>query len=138
VSGPPGAGLCPDGAAAIVVPTTVQAATVAAVALDAPVRTFELMEERLYQSGGQYWLGSRSVSGGEGQVQPVLGPLAADGIRFRFLDSAGASTVQPSEVRLIGLTVRGVSDGAIVTPTSPGPAVVADSLSADIELRNVQ
>ena len=138
VGGPPAPGVCPDGGEAVVVPTTVPAATVSAVTLDAPIRTFELMEERLYQSGGQYWLGSRSVSGGEGQVQPVLGPLAADGIRFSYLAAAGAPTSQASEVRLIGLTVRGVSDGAIVTPTAPGPAVVAESLSAEIELRNVQ
>jgi len=138
VVGPPALGVCPDGGEAVVVPTTLPAATVGAVTPDAPIRTFELMEERLYQSGAQYWLGSRSVSGGEGQVQPVLGPLAADGIRFRFFDAAGAPTSQPSEVRLIGLTVRGVTDGAIVTPTALGPAVVAESLSADIELRNVQ
>lgn len=138
VSGPAGAGLCPDGGAAVVVPSTVPAATVGAVALDAPIRTFEVMQARLYQSGGQYWLGSRSVSGGESQVQPVIGPLASDGIRFRYLDSAGVPTSLPAAVRLIGLTVRGVSDGAIVIPTATGPVVVAESLAAEIELRNVQ
>lgn len=138
ISGPPVAGVCPDSGAAIVVPTTVPAATIGAVVLDAPIRTFELMQARLYQSGGQYWLGSRSVSGGESQVQPVIGPLAPDGIRFRYLDSGGVPTSLPAAVRLIGLTVRGVSDRAIVTPTAQGPVMVADSLSADIELRNVQ
>ena len=138
VSGPPVAGACPDGGAALVVPTIVAAATIDAVVLDAPVRTFELMQVRLYQSGGQYWLGSRSVSGGEGQVQPLVGPLAADGIRFRYLDSGGVPTALPAAVRLIGLTVRGVSDVAIVTPSAPGPVVVGYSLSAAIELRNVQ
>jgi prepilin-type N-terminal cleavage/methylation domain-containing protein len=138
VSGAPGAGVCPDGGAAVVVPSVVPAATVGAATLDAPIRTFELIEERLYQSGGQYWLGSRSVSGGEATVQPVIGPLKADGIRLRYLNGAGSPTSMPSEVRLIGLTVHGVSDGPIVTPGALGPAVVTESLTADIELRNVQ
>src|SRR5690348_8882916 len=50
VGGPPGPGVCPDGGAAVVVPTIVPAAIVGAVTLDAPIRTFELVEERLYQS----------------------------------------------------------------------------------------
>lgn len=138
VAGPPGAGICPDGGPATVIPTAVPIATLDAVALDAPVRTFELMQVRLYQSGGQYWLGSRSVSGGEGQVQPVLGPLAADGLRFRFLDAGGLPTTRPAEVRLIGLTIRGVTDGAIATAASAGPMTVAESLGTDIWLRNAQ
>ena len=138
VTGPAGTGLCPDGGPATAIPTSVPIATLDAVELDAPVRTFELMQVRLYQSGGQDWLGSRSVSGGESQVQPVLGPLAADGLRFRFLDASGLPTTLPAEVRLVGLTVRGVTDGAIATPASAGPTVVAESLGTDIWLRNAQ
>jgi prepilin-type N-terminal cleavage/methylation domain-containing protein len=138
VGGPPATGVCPDGGAAFVVPTSLSAAAIGGVALDAPIRTFEVMQTRLYQSGGQYWLGSRSLSGGESQVQPILGPLAPDGILFRYLDSGGVPTSLPAQVRLISLTVRGVTDGAIVTPTAPGPVVVAESLATDVELRNAQ
>lgn len=138
VSGPPGAGVCADGGAAVVVPTSVSAAAIGGVVLDAPIRTFEVVQARLYQSGGQYWLGSRSLSGGESQVQPILGPLAPDGLRLRYLDSGGVPTSLPDQVRLIGLTVRGVTDGAVVTPMAPAPVVVAESLTAEIELRNAQ
>lgn len=138
VTAPPGSGACPDGRPAVVIPTVVPAATADSVIVDAPVRSFEVLLLRLYQSGGQYWLGSQSLSGGEGQVQPLLGPLAADGLRLRFLDAAGLPTASPAAVRLVSVTVRGVSDGAIVTGDAAGPVVVAESLAASIELRNAQ
>jgi prepilin-type N-terminal cleavage/methylation domain-containing protein len=138
VTAPPGTGACPDGRTAVVIPTAVPAATLGSVILDAPVRSFEVVQLRLYQSAGQYWLGSQSLSGGESQVQPLLGPLAPDGLRLRFLDAGGLPTAAPAEVRLVSLTVRGVTDGAIATGYTTGPAVVAESLAADIELRNAQ
>ena len=127
VTGPAGTGSCPDGRTAVVIPTDIPAETLDSVILDAPVRSFEVVQLRLYQSGGRYWLGSRSVSGGESQVQPLLGPLAPDGLRLRFLDAGGLPASAPAAVRLVGLTVRGVTAGAI-----------AESLAADIELRNAQ
>ena len=138
VTGTAGTGTCPDGRAAVVVPTAIPAGALGAVVLDAPVRSFEVVQLRLYQSGGQYWLGSQSLSGGEAQVQPLLGPLAPDGLRLRFVDAGGLPTTAPAEVRLIGLTVRGVTDVPIATARATGPVLVADSLAADIELRNAQ
>lgn len=48
-----------------------------------PVRIFEVMTAKLYRSLGDWWLGARSVSGGEG-LQPVTGPFERDGVRFQF------------------------------------------------------
>ena len=90
-----------------------------------PIRFFEVIQLRAYRQGGQTWLGARSVSSGE-TLQPVFGPLAADGFRLEFFGSDGAPTGIPSEVRSIGLLVRAVgSDTA-----------VGDSLSTRVLLRN--
>lgn len=66
-----------------------------------PVKTFEVMETRLYYSGGQRWLGGRSVSAGEG-IQPLAGPFEA-GARFALADSAGAPATVASARSILGL-----------------------------------
>jgi hypothetical protein len=82
-----------------------------------PVRPFEVMELRLYSSGGKFWLGARSVSGGEISLQPVLGP--------------------PSQVRSIRVAIRGVTDQLIRGPAGTGPTgYVQDSLITTVSLRN--
>ena len=95
------------------------------------------MQVRLYQSGAEYWLGSRSISGGEGQVQPVLGPLASDGLRFEPRAANGSPAGTPADARMIALTLRGVTAGAIAGGMG-APAIMADSLAVAVELRNVQ
>ena len=65
-----------------------------------PVRTFETMQVRLYRSMGEWWLGARSASGGEG-LQPVTGPLAVGGLEMTYLDSAGSPTAVPASVRAL-------------------------------------
>jgi hypothetical protein len=52
-----------------------------------PVKTFEVMEARFYTSGGQHWLGARSVSAGEA-IQPLAGPFEP-GAGFQLRDSSG-------------------------------------------------
>jgi type II secretory pathway pseudopilin PulG len=126
---------CPDGQPGLSVPTIVPPATLDRVVLDAAVRTFEVVQLKLYASGGQYWLGSRSISGGEAQVQPILGPLTADGLRLTFLTAGGLPAAAPAEVAMVGLVVRGVTDGAI-NDGSGIPAVITDSLLGGVELRN--
>lgn len=52
-----------------------------------PVRFYEVMEYSLYQGGGRWWLGARSLTGGEAAPQPVVGPLRAnDGFALRYFD----------------------------------------------------
>jgi prepilin-type N-terminal cleavage/methylation domain-containing protein len=132
----PAATTCPDGAAAIAYTVTIPADTVAMVALDAVVRTFEVMELKLYQSGGRNWLGARSVSANELTVQPVLGPLTATGVQFRYLRADGVTTTTDrSLVRSIDVRIVGETDG-IVSNGSSTQLLKQDSLSARIRLRN--
>lgn len=76
-----------------------------------PVRFTELMELRLYRSDGRSWLGARSVSTGEA-IQPLLGPLAdPGGLQLEYLDASGAHTTDPTGIRSIRITLRGLVDG---------------------------
>jgi prepilin-type N-terminal cleavage/methylation domain-containing protein len=102
----------------------------------APVRTYEIMQARLYQSAGDYWLGSRSVSARE-VIQPVIGPLTSGGLSLAFLDSVSGPAATASSIRSIGLTLRGLTASAIRTRGGYGPASRrTDSLLTRILLRN--
>jgi hypothetical protein len=71
-----------------------------------PVRTFEVVQARIYQSLGAWWLGVRSVSAGE-PLQPVVGPFEVIGTRFSYFDSSGSGTWTPQAVRRLGVTLAG-------------------------------
>jgi hypothetical protein len=75
-----------------------------------PIRTFEVMQARLYSSLGAWWLGVRSVSAGE-TLQPVAGPFEGGGSPFRYFDSTGAGTLVPEAVRGISITLSGRAVG---------------------------
>jgi len=91
-----------------------------------PVRVFEVMQARLYSSLGTWWFGARSVSAGE-VTQPVAGPLAARGLQFTFLDSAGQAASAPARVRAVSVVLRGTAAGhpdssvATLAPTNLAP-----------------
>jgi Prokaryotic N-terminal methylation motif len=77
-----------------------------------PLRVYEPMELRVYQSEGQSWLGTRSISTGEA-IQPLFGPLSnQDGFRLSYLDRAGRPTATPSAVGSIAVRVHGVGQTA--------------------------
>lgn len=57
-----------------------------------PVRLYEVSLVKFYRSLGEWWLGARSVSGGEG-LQPVTGPYRPGGIHFSYLTRAGFPAV---------------------------------------------
>ena len=110
------------------------------MAVGGPVRFFEVMELRYYQSGGKSWLGSRSVSAG-GVIEPMLGPLADStatgrGLTFTYLDRNGAPTTVPNDVREIAWTLKGVTDGAVRQGGSAPLAVDSLALSTSVALRN--
>jgi hypothetical protein len=102
-------------------------------AVGTPLRIYETMELKLYQSGGEWWLGARSVSAGEA-IQPVIGPLAgSDGLRLEYLDRAGIRTNDPASVRSIIATLRGINNQ--VLGGSPGPPL-EEELVTQVTLRN--
>jgi prepilin-type N-terminal cleavage/methylation domain-containing protein len=105
------------------------------IVLDAPVRTFEVMQLAIVNTGGQNWLGVRSLSAG-GALQPALGPITATGLQFDYYDAAGAVTTSPTAVRSIQITIRGQTDRTVRAAGQSPLAVALDSLSMRITLRN--
>jgi prepilin-type N-terminal cleavage/methylation domain-containing protein len=98
-----------------------------------PLRIYETMELKLYQSSGEWWLGARSVSAGEA-IQPVIGPLAAgDGLRLEYLDRAGVATNDPSAIRSIIVRLRGINNQPLGAPAGPP---LEEKLATQVTLRN--
>jgi hypothetical protein len=104
------------GTPALALRTTLDSARLARAALPAlvPVRTFEIMQLRLYQAQGQWWLGARSVSAGE-TIQPVHGPLDPAGLRFAGLDSSGAVVLGPASVRFLSVALAAAGDSVVLS-----------------------
>jgi hypothetical protein len=102
-----------------------------------PVRIYEVMELRLYQSSGKSWLGARSLSAGEA-MQPLVGPLVdRTGFTLEYLDASGSVTADPATVKSITVGIRGTSDGPISLGDGHGPRVrIEDSLVVRVSLRN--
>ncbi len=99
----PSAGTCPNGDPAIELPYDRSGGDpFAGAAWPAAFVIYEIMEVRGYQSGGEWWLGLRSVSSGE-VIQPAMGPLAANGLSLRVLDAAGAPASPPPAARQLEL-----------------------------------
>ena len=136
VTGSPAAGTCPDGAAASVIPATVSVDSIAKMALETPVRSFEIMQLALMTSGGQNFLGARSVSAGE-TLSPVLGPLQANGLQIAYLAANGSATTTPTSVRTIEVTIRGLTQHTVSRGAGTADLQsVGDSLVTRIRLRN--
>jgi len=135
LTGVAGASSC-GGAIALTVTTSPTDLTLLPVGT--PVRIYETMQLQLYSSGGKNWLGARSVSAGETSMQPVLGPLTANGLAFEYLGAGGAATTDPTAIKSIRVTIRGVTDQNInLGDGSSGTlASVQDSLVTQVVLRN--
>jgi prepilin-type N-terminal cleavage/methylation domain-containing protein len=98
-----------------------------------PLRIYEVMELRLYQSDTRWWLGARSMSAGE-TIQPVSGPFAgAAGLHFDYLNQAGAVTSQGSATKSAVIRLRVISDAAS-SPTAN--ELAPEELLAQVTLRN--
>jgi hypothetical protein len=101
-----------------------------------PVRLFEIMQIKLYQSQGSHWLGARSVSAGE-VIQPVLGPLDSNGLVLTFRDSVGALATRPFEVKSGEMVIRAQSS-QMVRGSASVSQLLRDSVRAAIPLRNAE
>lgn len=124
---------CPGGAAGYTLTT---AGAPIGISGNAPVRVYEEMELSLYISGGESWLGARSVSAG-GVVQPILGPLLpTTGFELDYLDASGAETGDNTAVKAIQVTVRGVTDEAVRINGAGAWGHPEDSLVTRVLLRN--
>jgi prepilin-type N-terminal cleavage/methylation domain-containing protein len=127
------ASACAGGAGPAISLSTASAGWSPDIITGTPVRIYEIMELKAYQSDGQWWLGARSVGAGE-VVQPIAGPLAGrDGFHLEFLNRNGAATADPSAVAAIRVTVRGVSEELGVLDSAPPPE---EELITGVALRN--
>ena len=106
-----------------------------AVTLNTPVRLFEVMELKLHQADGQWWLGARSVKTGE-NTQPVLGPLTAGGFALTYLGSNGAVTADKNAVKSIRVSVRGLTEDAVRANGSGTLGRPEETLVTQVLLRN--
>jgi len=108
------------------------------LATDTPVRIYEIMELRLYQSGGKSWLGAHSLSAAE-VIQPLLGPLVdGTGFTLEYQDGAGGFISDPGAIQSVAVGVRAISESPIAVGTGSGlRGRVQDSLVARVALRNM-
>ncbi len=125
------------GGAALALGTVLDTVLVPPGAVDslAPARIFEIMQLKLYSSGGTRWLGARSVSAGE-SIQPVLGPLASAGFQLTGLDSTGSPTTQPSRMRGLRIQLRGTPAHAVHWGGMAPALLRSDSVDLVVTLRN--
>lgn len=132
------AATCPDGTPALRLATN-NPPVASDVQLDAPLKTFEIMEIAPVLAGGHNWLGAHSLTkpGGE-ELTPVAGPITVAGLSFNYLDINGNTTGTRSNIRSIRLTVRGQSDWNVRPGASLGQAAapLIDSLVTTVTLRN--
>ena len=85
--------------------------SIAGAAVGTPVRVYEIMQLKIYESGGKSWLGMRSVSAGEA-LQPLFGPMHPDsGFRLDYLDGAGRTTSTANAVKSIRVAITGQTAG---------------------------
>lgn len=108
------------------------------VIVGAPVRIFEMARLKRYVDlSGATWLGMRRYNKNTGwsELQPVVGPLTDQGLKFAYFDSTGAATSNPAIVARVRVTVIGRTSDK-VTRTSTGMAYLVDTLVTDIALRN--
>ena len=111
------------------------AVAVPAVPLNTPVRIFEVMELKLYQDNGEWWMGARSVKP-EAALQPILGPLTSTGLDFRYLNSAGAETADRAAIKSVRITVRGLTGGAVRAGGFGATGRPEEALVSQVLLRN--
>ncbi len=110
--------------------------TLSMITVGSPARTFELMEIGVLVQGGETWLGGRSISGGQ-TFQPVLGPLAPNGVQFTYRTGGGAAGATALTVRAIQLTLTGITDHIVMAGAGGTPGTRdTEQLVTTIQLRN--
>ena len=115
-----------DTAQSLTVPALVFALANDTVRLGAPVRGFTIYTYGLDLRDGKYYL-AREFGG---TIEPLVGPLSANGVSFTYMDSNGVVTTDPTAVSQIEVTLRSKSN--VVNAGGP----VMDSLTTTIYLRN--
>lgn len=132
---------CPDGAAGTqlqllnlnIVPAPVPLVR-NGLTRGSPVRAFEPITYRLYQAAdARYYIGLRSAAG----LQPLVGPVLANGLALAYYDSTGAVTANPLLVSSVGITVRAQTVQPVQQSAgSTTRQLAVDSITTRVALRN--
>ena len=106
-----------------------------AIPLGAPVRGYETVTYQLYQPAGDplWYIGFQPAGG---TMQPLIGPILANGLTFTYYNAAGAVTATRTQVARIDITVRARTTSAIRGGGMAPAAVLVDSISTSVALRN--
>jgi prepilin-type N-terminal cleavage/methylation domain-containing protein len=109
--------------------------TLGAITNGSPVRGFEIVTYRLYNSSDTTWY--IGMQNGNNAVQPLIGPVLSNGLAFAYYDSTGVVTADPRRVARIDITVRGKTAQPIRGAAGSATLVNAvDSISTSVALRN--
>ncbi len=106
-----------------------------AIPLGAPVRGFERVIYQLYQAPGDtsWYVGFQP----QGQsMQPLIGPVLANGLTFQYYNANGAVTAIKNQVARIDITVRARTVSAVRAGGQAAAATVVDSVVTSVALRN--
>jgi hypothetical protein len=106
-----------------------------------PIRWFEAVEYAPVSSGGEWFVGRRSISLGEADFTPVIGPLSgATGVAFLYYDKDGnildPDAADPLTVRSIGISITTVTEGEVSLAGSTNRDVGTFPVVARVALRN--
>lgn len=104
----------------------------------AVVRGYQMTKILLYSDAqGRSWVGLREWRPGSGWsiTQPILGPVARDGLLFDYFDANGGLATSPAAIARIAVKVVGVGYQRAVGGAGP-VTLVRDSLVIHVGLRN--
>ena len=94
------------------------------------------MRLQLTPADGQWWLGARSISGGDAALTPVLGPLTDDGFALQYFDSTGAVTADLTAIKSIRITMQGLTEDAVRVGGTGAVGHPEETLATQVLLRN--
>jgi len=106
-----------------------------AITMGAPVRGFERVTYRLYQPAGDtsWYIGLQPA----GQtIQPLIGPVLANGLTFQYFNAAGNVTAIRTQVARIDITVRARTSAPVRSGGQAPLRAIVDSISTSVALRN--
>ena len=106
-----------------------------AIPMGAPVRGFERVTYQLYQPPGDtlWYIGFQPAGG---TMQPLIGPILANGLTFSYFDVNGNVAASRFLVARIDITVRARTTSAVRGGGMAAAAVMVDSVTTSVALRN--
>ena len=131
------AGVCPDASPAWLLSTSLtftgtQVATTGNILSGSPVRGFEQVTYQQFASDGRQYIGMQV---GTATIQPLIGPLTANGFTLAYFDSTGAPTATRNRVAMIRMTLRAETRQAF-RQLDRSIARSVDSVTTWVALRN--